>query len=98
MAGFGPGSDWLRNLEAGGGVKVETGGQSYVPEFRVLDAREGAAVLADYERRNRLLQPLIRVVLSRLAGWRYDQTSAARLRLAAELPLLALYPTSNERA
>ncbi len=46
-------------------------------------------ILADYERRNRLAAPVIRLVLSRLLGWSYDGTPAARRLAVQALPLVA---------
>ena len=46
-------------------------------------------MLDGYERRNRLVAPVVRVVLSRLIGWRYDGSPPARERLVSELPILA---------
>jgi hypothetical protein len=48
--------------------------------------------LADYERRNRIAAPLVRAVLSRLAGFRHDGSDAARRRLVRTLPLVAFRP------
>jgi hypothetical protein len=52
-------------------------------------------VLADYERRNRWIAPLVRWVLSRLVGWRYDGSDDARRRLAGQLPLVAFQPDAH---
>lgn len=92
VAGFGRSSDWLRNLQAGGGVLVHTGGDRYVPDFRILEPAEGAAIFAGYERRNRVGLPIVHGVLTRLLGWKYDGSDVARLRLATELPLVGLRP------
>ena len=46
-------------------------------ELRVLGPREAVAVLADYERRNRWVAPLVGRVLSWLVGWRYGGGSPA---------------------
>jgi hypothetical protein len=51
-----------------------------------------AAVLAEYERRNRYLAPVLRRALSWLVGWRYDGTEAKRRQLVGELPMVALRP------
>ena len=89
MAGFGPTADWLLNIQALPPVEVEIGGERFQPLARVLEVGEAAAVLEDYERRNRLLAPVVRRVLSWLVGWRYDGSAAARDRLVKELPLVA---------
>jgi len=52
-----------------------------VPAFRVLAADEAERLFADYERRNRLIAPLVRAVIGRLVGWRYDGTQASRRRV-----------------
>src|SRR5215472_14872244 len=44
----------------------------------------GARAIAGYQRRDRLFAPLVRIVLSRLLGWRYDGLQPAR-QLVAEL-------------
>jgi hypothetical protein len=52
-------------------------------------------VVAAYERRNRVARPVVRAVLSRLAGFRYDGSTEARDRLVEALPLLAFSPNSD---
>ena len=43
-------------------------------------------MLAGYERRNRFLVPVIRPVLGKLLGWRYDGSDAARHRMVRQPP------------
>jgi deazaflavin-dependent oxidoreductase (nitroreductase family) len=97
MAGFGHTADWLQNLRAGGGREVTVGRRRFRPAVRELDEDEGSAVLAGYERRNRLIAPVVRRVLSRLVGWRYTGTEDQRRRLVAERPLMALRPVDSAR-
>jgi hypothetical protein len=92
MAGFGHSADWLQNLRAGGGRAVVVGRRRFRPAVRELDVDEAARVLTGYERRNRLVAPVVRRVLSRLVGWRYTGTDDQRRRLVAERPLVALRP------
>lgn len=92
MAGLGRRAQWYRNVIAGGAVEVAIGSERFRPEFRVLEPSEAAAVVADYERRNRMLAPVVRAVLSRLVGWRYDGGQLGRERLVSELPILAFRP------
>ena len=89
MAGFGHAADWFRNIQALPPVEVAIGLERFRPEARVLGEQEAAAVLAGYERRNRLLAPVVRRVLSWLVGWQYDGSAAARDRLVEQLPLVA---------
>jgi hypothetical protein len=77
---------------AGGAVELAIGSERFRPAYRELAPAEASAVLGGYERRNRLLAPIVRAVLSRLVGWRYDGSPPARERLVGELPILAFRP------
>lgn len=92
MAGLGRSAQWLRNVEAGNAVEVAIGRDRFRPRHRLLSPEEASELLAEYERRNRWLTPILRRVLSRLAGWRYDGSAEARLRLVSQLPLVGLRP------
>lgn len=92
MSGWGRRSNWLRNVTAGGAVEVQVGRERFAPEVRVLDPDEAAAVFADYERRNRVAAPIVRAVLSRLAGFRYDGSAEGRRRVVETLPLVGFRP------
>jgi deazaflavin-dependent oxidoreductase (nitroreductase family) len=95
MSAFGRRAQWLRNIEATPGPEVTMGSQHFVAAYRLLDEGEAATALAGYERRNRYAAPIIRRVLSRLVGWRYDGSPDARLRLVRELPLVAFRPAAD---
>ncbi|HUA48904.1 MAG TPA: nitroreductase family deazaflavin-dependent oxidoreductase [Solirubrobacteraceae bacterium] len=94
MVGLGRRAQWYRNVIAGGAVELAIGGERFRPDYRELAPAEAAAVFDGYERRNRLLAPIVRAVLSRLVGWRYDGSPPARERLVSELPVLAFRPAS----
>ena len=98
MSGFGRSSDWYQNIQAREATRVTVGRCSFAPLHRDLSDDEAVAVLADYERRNHLAAPVVRSVLSRLVGWRYDGTAERRRRLVQERPLVCLSPvlTANE--
>ncbi len=89
LAGLGRSANWYRNVQAGPAVEVAVGRRRFRPEHRTLGEDEAVVVLADYERRNRLVAPVVRRVLSWLVGWRYDGSEEARSRLARELPVVA---------
>lgn len=90
VAGWGPSSDWYRNIRQTPPVEVISAGRRYRPAgCRFVDESEAAAVMADYERRNRLATPVVRAALSKLVGWRYDGSAAARARLVHQLPMVA---------
>jgi len=94
-AGWGRRTGWLHNVEAGLAHEVWTGRQRFAPAYRILPPDEAERLFADYERRNRLIAPIIRAVLSRLLGWRYDGTPAARRRAVEQLSLVAFRPPSD---
>ena len=96
LSGFGSSANWLRNIRASGSAEVEIGPERFAARVRELGPAEGAAVLADYERRNRLATPLVRLLLTRLAGFEYDGSEAARRRLVTRLPLVAFTPGGGE--
>jgi deazaflavin-dependent oxidoreductase (nitroreductase family) len=95
LSGFGPRAQWLRNAKAGTPLVVEIAGTRWPADFRVLDAAEATATLADFERRNWIVRPIVRLVLSRLSGVRHDGTDAARRRIVEALPLVAFRPQST---
>ncbi len=92
LSGFGPNANWYRNVLADGAVEVEIARECWLPQARALGPEEAVEVLADYERRNRLLLPILRRVLSRLAHVEYDGSPAARRAVVDALPLVAFRP------
>jgi len=94
MSGFGRDSDWLRNIEANPNPEVSIGSRHFVASYRFLGEDEAAAVVKGYERRNRFMAPIVRLVLSRLLGWRYRGTEEDRRRLVEQLPVIGFYPRS----
>jgi deazaflavin-dependent oxidoreductase (nitroreductase family) len=97
LAGLGRSAQWYQNLQAAPAIEVAVGRRRFQPAHRTLGEDEAVAVLADYERRNRLAAPIVRRVLSRLVGWRYDGSDAARRRLVRELPIVAFGPATRTR-
>ncbi len=92
MAGLGPSADWYRNVQEHPAVEIAVGRDRFRPVMRRLDEQEAAAVVGDYERRNRLVAPLVRKVLTWLVGWPYDGSEAARNRLVRQLPVVGFRP------
>ncbi|MCR6485615.1 nitroreductase family deazaflavin-dependent oxidoreductase [Amycolatopsis sp. OK19-0408] len=88
VAGLGSGSDWFRNLARQPAAEVIVGRHRFAPRHRVLDEAEAATVIAAYEHRNRWVAPILKRVLSKLLGWRYDGSAAARARMAGQLPIV----------
>jgi hypothetical protein len=96
VAGLGRSAQWYRNLLVGKATEVAIAGERFAPLHRELEMSEAAAVLADYERRNRYIAPILQRVLSWLVGWHYDGTEAKRRDLVRELPMVALRPESQD--
>jgi deazaflavin-dependent oxidoreductase (nitroreductase family) len=95
-AGWGRRTGWLHNVEAGLAREVWIGRERFVPAYRVLAPDEAERLFADYERRNRLGAPLVRAVISRLVGWRYDGTQASRRRAVEQLSLVGFRPRASD--
>lgn len=96
IAGFGPSCDWYRNIAANPACEVVVGRHVFAPHHRVLDEDEAFQVIADYERRNRWILPLVHFLLSKLLGWHYDGSQGARERLVRQLPIVAFRPRTEE--
>jgi deazaflavin-dependent oxidoreductase (nitroreductase family) len=92
VSGFGARADWLRNVRANRHARISFGGPAWPVEPRILSPAEAVPIFADYERRNRLIRPVLRRVLTWLLGWRYDGSELARSRMAEQLPVIAFRP------
>ena len=96
MCAFGTGADWFRNIEATPKLSVRIGRRHFTATYRILAAEEATSVVKGYEQRNQLIAPIVRAVLSRLLGWRYDGSERARRRLVAQLPMIAFRPRGKQ--
>jgi len=85
VAGFGPTSDWYRNLQAHPAIEVRCALQRFRPVQRFLSPVEGAEMLSWYERHH----PRAMRMLVRLFRYHYDGTDASRLALATALPMVS---------
>lgn len=95
VVGYGPSSDWFRNIQANPASEVTVGRHRFAPQHRVLGEDEATTVIADYERRNRFMLPIAHRVLSKLLGWRYDGSDDARQRMVRQLPVVAFRPRES---
>ena len=98
ISAFGRNADWLRNIEVTPSFDVVIGRARFSAIYRRLGEAEAAQALLGYQRRNRPIMPIIRLVLSRFLGWRYDGSERHARRLAAQLPVIAFRPVGNEAA
>ena len=92
MSGSGPTTHWLRHIQANDQLEVSIGRTFFAGSYRLLGPEEAIAVLADYERRNIAMRPLVRAVLGRLGDGRFDGSYAARRRLVHQLPMVVFRP------
>jgi deazaflavin-dependent oxidoreductase (nitroreductase family) len=90
--GFGPGSDWVRNIEATPGEEVDIGARHFIASHRFVGEDEAVRVIQNYEHRNRLITPIVRAGFSWLLGWSYHGGENDRRRLVRQLPLIAFRP------
>jgi deazaflavin-dependent oxidoreductase (nitroreductase family) len=93
--GFGPDSDWIRNIQAKSDEEVTVGSQHFAAAHRFLGAEEAAVVIERYEHRNRFIAPIVRAGFSWLLGWKYRSSESERRRLVAQIPLLAFRPQTR---
>ncbi len=90
--GFGRDSDWVRNIEAGGGEEVTVGLQRFPASHRFLGEEEAVQVMRGYEWRNRFIAPVVRRGLSWILGWEYHGSDTDRRRLVEQVALIAFRP------
>jgi len=90
--GFGPDSDWLRNIQAKSDEEVTVGRKHFVASHRFLSEDEASRVIARYEHRNRFIAPIVRAGFTWLLGWNYRARESDRRRLVSQIALLAFRP------
>lgn len=84
-SGTGPKADWYRNVRANGVDAVWIGSRRHEATVRFLDAAEASTVMADYERAH----PKTAANLYEAMGVSYDGTDDDRVRMMAEIPMVA---------
>jgi hypothetical protein len=84
----GQNSDWVRNLRARPALRVDVGGESYLPQHRFLSNDESVAVAGDFLRRH----PYRGRLASRILGWPDLQDEATLRGFVRTHPFVALQP------
>jgi deazaflavin-dependent oxidoreductase (nitroreductase family) len=87
-AGFGPGSDWYRNIRANPQVTVQCGRQRWAMVARFLPPDQAGEELLDYARRH----PRALRELARFMGYRLDGSQEDIRALGQALPMVAFQP------
>lgn len=90
--GFGHRFDWILNIEANPFAAVTIGFEHFVAQHRFLGEEEAAEVIKNYERRNRLIAPIVRAGFSWILGWTYHGGDDDRRRFVRQIPLIAFRP------
>lgn len=88
MAGFGPHSDWVRNIERAPRVEIAVGLRRFAASAAVLGPDAAAAAMLDYARRF----PFARGIIARVMGYRWDGSDADFRALARLATVVAFHP------
>jgi deazaflavin-dependent oxidoreductase (nitroreductase family) len=88
FSGWGPNSDWVRNIRAGPALRVEVGRESYTPQHRFLSEDESVAVVRGFLRRH----PYRVALASRILGWPDLHPEPALRDFVRTHPFVALRP------
>jgi deazaflavin-dependent oxidoreductase (nitroreductase family) len=91
-SGWGPRTDWVRNLRAKPPLLVRIGGQSYVPQHRFLTDEEAFEVGASFRRRHPVRLRMVKLAFG--VDLRSDDTLREFVRTR---PFVALRPRSAKR-
>ena len=65
FSGWGPNTDWIRNIRAHPALQIQIGRESYIPEQRFLSEDESVEVVVEFRRQHRWRVRLAALIL----GW-----------------------------
>ena len=85
---WGPNTEWMRNLRAHTALEIQIGGETYVPQQRLLSEDEAVAVVMEFRRRHPHRVRLITAIL----GWGDLDSDAARREFVRGRPFVAFWP------
>lgn len=89
---YGPTADWYRNVLAAGGAQLNFGRGASPAAYRIPSPEEAERIFRDYDKRNWLIRPGVRLTLTLLLGWRFDGSDDAVARMVRQLPMVAFRP------
>jgi hypothetical protein len=81
---------WYAGAFEGRARSIQIAAEQIHPKVRRVEGEEAFELFSEFERRNRLLMPLVRPLISGLVGFRYDGSPSARRRLLDRMPLVEL--------
>ena len=93
-AGWGPDTDWVRNLRAGPAARVRLGRESFTPQHRFLSDDEAFDVAAQF----RLEHPRRMRLISTILGWGDLRDDAAVRGFIQTHPFVAFRPATTSPA
>jgi len=92
FSGWGPNSDWVRNLRARPALRVEVGREHYTPQHRFLSEDESVTVASDFVRRH----PYRLRVATRILDWPDLHSETVLRDFVRTHPFVALWPASTD--
>ncbi|MEZ5117748.1 MAG: nitroreductase family deazaflavin-dependent oxidoreductase [Candidatus Nanopelagicales bacterium] len=92
VSGFGPRSDWFRNLQANPALRIDVGTHHFVPEQRFLGVAQTEELLRDYQRRH---PRAAKELGKRLLGADFDASPESLHSLAERMPAVAFRPAPD---
>ena len=93
-AGWGPDTDWVRNLHAGPAAQVRLGRESFIPQHRFLSEEEAFAVVVQFRREH----PRRVWLISTILGWGDLRDDTAVRGFIQTHPFLAFRPATTSPA
>jgi len=88
LSGFGPRTDWYRNIRGGNLVAIWIGSKRCRATMRFVEPEEASDVMLGYE----TAHPTAAKVLAVELGLDYDGTPEGRLQVMREIPMVAFTP------
>lgn len=88
FSGWGPGSDWVRNLRASPALRVEVGSEAYTPVHEFLSEDRSVAVAEEFLRRH----PYRVWLATRILGWPDLHSESVLREFVRTHPFVALRP------
>jgi deazaflavin-dependent oxidoreductase (nitroreductase family) len=93
-SGWGPNSEWWRNIQVRAALQVQIGRESFVPEQHFLSEDEAFAVAVEYRRRHPWRLRLEALIL----GWGDLSSDEAVREFVRERPFVSFRPANPARA
>lgn len=91
FSGWGPNSDWVRNLRARPALRVEVGREHYTPQHRFLSEAESVAVASEFVRRH----PYRLRLATRILDWPDLRSETVLRDFVRSHPFVALRPVTT---